>query len=151
MAELQTKEAIMERITVLQRDLDTLLMSAEKEYRTRFEISDLKYTLLQREVDELKQVVQTQEGRIQRYEQAKKTRSEHESREKPNEGFNKQLNAKFRKQIEHLEFKLQTEVHSTDKERELIETIKRLKHILQENEGPGTGEENPAHYRKNSW
>jgi len=49
MAELQTKEVIMERNAALQRNLDTLVMSAEKDYRARFEISDLKYALLQRD------------------------------------------------------------------------------------------------------
>ncbi len=72
MAEIQIKEAIMERITALQHDLDTLVMSAEKEYRTRFEISDLKYTLLQREVDELKQVVEARGERGEGYVQDKK-------------------------------------------------------------------------------
>jgi hypothetical protein len=62
----------MERITALQHDLDTLVMSAEKEYRTRFEISDLKYTLLQREVDELKQVVEARGERGEGYVQDKK-------------------------------------------------------------------------------
>ena len=72
MAELQTKEAIVERITALQHDLNTLVMSAEKEYQTRFEIIDLKYTLLQREVGELKQVVEARGERGEGYMQDKK-------------------------------------------------------------------------------
>ena len=141
----------MERITALQHDLDTLVMGAEKEYRTRFEISDLKYTLLQEEVDELKQVVQAQGEQIQKYEQAKKTRPEYKSREKSKREFNKQSNVELRKQIEHLEFKLQMEIYSTDKERELIEKIRYLKRALQENEEGEAEEVNPAYYRKNSW
>ncbi len=38
------------------------------------------------------------------------------------------------KQIEHLEFKQQTEVYSTDKERELIDKIKQLKASVKEQE-----------------
>ncbi len=56
--ELQTKESIVERITALQHNLDTLVLSARKEYRTRFEVSDLKYTLLKMEMDELRQTVE---------------------------------------------------------------------------------------------
>ncbi|MDN7023515.1 phosphoserine phosphatase [Methanoculleus sp. FWC-SCC1] len=40
----------------------------------------------------------------------------------------------LQKQIEHLEFKQQTEVYSTDKERELIEKIKHLKAGVKEQE-----------------
>jgi len=39
-----------------------------------------------------------------------------------------------RSRIEHLEFKQQTEVYSTDKERELIEKIKHLKALVKEQE-----------------
>ncbi|MFA7072006.1 MAG: phosphoserine phosphatase [Methanoculleus sp.] len=40
----------------------------------------------------------------------------------------------LQKQIEHLEFKQQTEVYSTDKERELIEKIKHLKASVKDRE-----------------
>ncbi len=40
----------------------------------------------------------------------------------------------LQRQIEHLEFKQQTEVYSTDKERELIEKIKHLKTAVREQE-----------------
>jgi len=40
----------------------------------------------------------------------------------------------LQKQIEHLEFKQQTEVYSTDKERELIEKIKHLKALVKDQE-----------------
>ena len=40
----------------------------------------------------------------------------------------------LQKQIEHLEFRQQTEVFSTDKERELIEKIKQMKETMREQE-----------------
>ena len=148
MAELQTKEAIMERITALQHDLDTLVMSAEKEYRTRFEVSDLKYTLLKMEINELRQTVEqtvgVQKEQARMHERVPETRSEREAQRRQRQ---KRIN-EIQKQIEHLKFKLQTEVYTTQKEMELIDKIKQLNCKIEEIEG-----EDPAYayYRKNSW
>ncbi len=142
MAELKTKEAIMEQITALQHDLDTRVMSAEKEYRTRFEVSDLKHTLLQMEMSDLKRIVEAQGERIRKAEQVEETIPKIIGKKMQDQRSIKEL----QKQIEHLQFKQQTEVYSTVKERELSDKIKSLRRAIQEIE-----EGNPAYYRKNSW
>jgi len=150
MAELRTKEAIVERITALQHDLDTLVMSAEKQYRTRFEVSDPKYTLLRIEIDELRKMVDrtvgTQRERAEKHEQVAETRTERKTRWKQrNRRTNELQRNGLQKQIEHLEFRLQKEVYSPKKVRDLINTIAHLKQQKADIE-----EENPAYYRKNS-
>jgi uncharacterized protein YPO0396 len=141
MAELKTREEIMERIAALQQDLDTLVMSAEKEYRTRFEVSNLKYTLLQMEMGEMRKIIERQENRLKKCERILGT----DSTGKNQTGLLKRIAGprkndmsvsikELQRQIESLEFRLQTEVFSTDKERELREKINHLKRVLKESE-----------------
>ncbi|MBP2133975.1 uncharacterized coiled-coil DUF342 family protein [Methanomicrobium sp. W14] len=115
---------INEKITNLREQLAGSLMSAEKEYRIRFEISDLQYESLQMQINDLHQKLESNQNKI-----LKPPRNEN----------NKSINCKraikdFYKQIEHLEMEQQTRVMNADKERELIEKIKELRLKIQEQE-----------------
>ncbi|WFN37437.1 hypothetical protein L1994_03340 [Methanomicrobium antiquum] len=115
---------INEKITNLREQLAGSLMSAEKEYRIRFEISDLQYESLQMQINDLHQKLESNQNKI-----LKPPRNEN----------NKSINCKraikdFYKQIEHLEMEQQTRIMNTDKERELIEKIKELRLKIQEQE-----------------
>ena len=151
----------MERIAALQHDLDNLVMSAEKEYKTRFEVSDLKYSLLQTDISEMRKIMEAQEERLKKCEKILGT----DSRGKNQTGQLKRIAGpqkndmsvsikELQRQIEAMEFRLQTEVFSTDKERELEYKIKGLKNALKEAEEDikeNTDVDNPGYYRKCSW
>ncbi len=67
-------------------------------------------------------------------EQANAFFEEIESFKKEHGGMRNRGLKELQKQIEHLEFRQQTEVFSTDKERELIEKIKQMKESVREQE-----------------
>ena len=67
-------------------------------------------------------------------EQANALFEEIEGFKKDHGGLKNRGLKELKKQIEHLEFRQQTEVISTDKERELIEKIKQMKEMMREQE-----------------
>ena len=67
-------------------------------------------------------------------EQANALFEEIEGFKKDHGGLKNRGLKELQKQIEHLEFRQQTEVISTDKERELIEKIKQMKEMMREQE-----------------
>lgn len=109
-------QEINERIIILREQLEGKLMSAEKEYKIRFEISDLQYESLQKQIDDLKKGSKSQKmtNSHSNFRNTTPIRADNDIRE-------------IQKKIDKLEMDQVNCVMNTDKERELIEEIKLLK------------------------
>lgn len=115
MSEREIQE-LNERIRNLREQLEGPLMSAEKEYKIRFEISDLQYESLQKQIDDLKNGLPSQN--MTNY------------RSKVRDTMTKRVDEdveSMQKRIEYLEMYQQTRVMNTEKEREVIEEVRELK------------------------
>lgn len=133
-------QEIDERIRNLREQLAGPLMSAEKEYKIRFEISDLQYESLQKQIGDLKGY---QKGQKQANERIKE-RKQKQANERSEEGKQKHSELvdegkRIQRRIEKLEMDTQTRVMNQDKERELIDQIHRLKNRLKEIESEKSG------------
>lgn len=127
MSEKEIQE-INEKIKNLREQLEGPLMSAEKEYKIRFEISDLQFESLQKQIDDLN-------SHLNEHKQANDPHKEIKQRYLKLDDEGKRI----QKRIEKLECDRQTRVMNTDKERELIDHIQQLKNRLKEIESQKSG------------
>lgn len=127
MSEKEIQE-INEKIKNLRGELAGPLMSAEKEYKIRFEISDLQYESVQKQIDDLKG-----------YQKGKKLANERSKERKQRYSELVDEGKRIQRRIEKLEMDTQTRVMNQDKERELIDQIHRLKNRLKEIESEKSG------------
>lgn len=119
MSEREIQE-INERIRNLREQLEGPLMSAEKEYKIRFEISDLQYESLQKQIDDLKNGLTSQ------------NRTNNHLKVRDNTPKRVDVYVKsIQKRIEKLEMDQQTRIMNIDQENELIDEIRRLKWELE--------------------